>query len=52
MRWWRSRNRERDLERELRSDLDLEAAEQRESGLSTEQAALRGYAGARQHCPP
>jgi predicted permease len=30
--------RERDLERELRSDLELEAAEQQENGLSAEQA--------------
>ena len=38
MRWWRRGERERDLERELRSDLELEAAEQRENGLSAEQA--------------
>jgi predicted permease len=38
MRWWRSRDRERDLERELRSDLELEAAEQQEKGLSAEEA--------------
>jgi hypothetical protein len=38
MRWWRRRGREEDLERELRSDLELEAAEQQESGLSAEQA--------------
>src|SRR5882724_3425438 len=38
MPWWRNKNRERDLERELRSDLDLEAAEQRESGLSPKEA--------------
>jgi predicted permease len=38
MRWpWRQ-EREEDLERELRSDLELEAAEQRESGLSAEKA--------------
>jgi putative ABC transport system permease protein len=35
--FWRKR-RERDLERELRSDLDLEAEEQRERGLSPEDA--------------
>ena len=36
--WRRRRSRERDLERELRSDLELEAAEQQESGLSAEEA--------------
>ena len=34
----RRRQRENDLERELRSDLELEAEEQRESGLDSEQA--------------
>ena len=38
MRWWHRKNRERDLERELCSDLELEAAEQQEAGLSAEQA--------------
>jgi hypothetical protein len=38
MRRWRRRDRELDLERELRSDLELEAAERRESGLSDEEA--------------
>ena len=38
MRWWRRKERERDLERELRSDLDQEAAEQREQGLSEDEA--------------
>jgi predicted permease len=38
MRWWRRKDREEDLERELRSDLELEAAEQREKGLSPEEA--------------
>ncbi len=38
MRWWRIGKRDADLERELRSDIDPEEAEQRESGLSTEQA--------------
>jgi len=36
--WWRRKERERDLERELCSDLELEAAEQRENGLSPEEA--------------
>lgn len=36
--WWRRRQREQDLERELRSDLELEAEEQRGSGLSPEEA--------------
>ena len=38
MRWWRRKEREQDLERELRSDLELEAAEQQENGLSAEEA--------------
>jgi hypothetical protein len=38
MRWWRGRGRERDLERELRSHLELEAEERQESGLSSEEA--------------
>lgn len=39
MRWWsRRREREDDLERELRSDLDLEASEFQENGLSPEDA--------------
>jgi predicted permease len=39
MRCWRRRKRrDHDLERELRSDLELEAAEQRENGLSPEEA--------------
>jgi predicted permease len=38
MRWpWRQ-ERENDLERELRTDLELEAAEQQEKGLSAEEA--------------
>jgi predicted permease len=37
--FWRLREqREQDLERELRSDLELEAAEQQEAGLSSEEA--------------
>src|SRR5690349_9916178 len=35
---WRRKEREHELERELRSDLDLEAAEQQENGLSPEEA--------------
>ncbi len=38
MRWWQIRKRDADLERELRSDLELEEEEQRERGLSPEQA--------------
>src|ERR1700733_6880479 len=38
MKWWRHRKREEDLDRELRSDLELEAAEREESGLSQEEA--------------
>jgi C-terminal processing protease CtpA/Prc len=36
--FWRRKRRERDLERELRSDLQLEAEEQQENGLSAEEA--------------
>jgi predicted permease len=46
MRWRRRKQSEQDLERELRSDLELEAEEQREKGLSPETAhyaALRAF---------
>ncbi|HZD48609.1 MAG TPA: ABC transporter permease [Silvibacterium sp.] len=38
MRWWRSKKRDADLERELLSDLELEEEEQRERGLSASEA--------------
>lgn len=38
MRWRRRKRHEQDLERELRSDLELEAEEQEQNGLSAEQA--------------
>ena len=38
MRWWQLKKRNADLERELRSDLELEEEEQRESGSSPEEA--------------
>jgi predicted permease len=38
MRWWRHREREQDLEREIRSDLELEAEEQEANGLSPQDA--------------
>src|SRR5271170_2689985 len=38
MRWWQFGKRDADLERELSSDLELEEEEQRESGLSPENA--------------
>ena len=44
--WWRSRKRDRDIERELQSDLDVEQEEQREQGLAPEEArhaALRAF---------
>ena len=44
MHWWQLKKRNADLERELQSDLDLEAEEQRENGLSVEEA---GYAARR-----
>lgn len=38
MRWWQFWKRDADLERELRSDLELEEQEQRDKGLSQEEA--------------
>jgi predicted permease len=38
MAWWQRRQREQDLDRELRSHLELEAEEQREAGLSAAEA--------------
>jgi predicted permease len=46
MKWWQLKKRDADLERELRSDLELEEEEQRERGLSPEEAryaALRAF---------
>ncbi len=38
MKWWKLKKRDADLERELRSDLELEEEEQRDSGASPEEA--------------
>src|SRR5215469_3878882 len=38
MTWWRRKGREGDLDREIRADLELEAEEQGENGLSAEEA--------------
>jgi predicted permease len=38
MKWWQIKKRDADLERELRSDLELEEEEQRDNGLSAEDA--------------
>ena len=38
MNWWRIRKRSEDLERELRADLELEEQEQRDAGLSPDEA--------------
>jgi putative ABC transport system permease protein len=38
MKWWQIGKRDADLERELRSDVELEEEEQRENGLSPEEA--------------
>lgn len=38
MRWWQVNKRHDDLERELQSDLELEEEEQRENGLSAQEA--------------
>src|SRR5215469_14519335 len=46
MRWWQIRKRDNDLDRELRSDLELEEEEQREGGISGDEArhaALRAF---------
>lgn len=46
MKWWQFKKRDADLERELRSDLELEEEEQRESGVPEEEAryaALRAF---------
>jgi hypothetical protein len=46
MTWWRVTKRKTDLERELRSDLALEEEEQRDRGLSSDEArfaALRAF---------
>lgn len=46
MKWWQIKKRDEDLERELRSDLELEEEEQREDGLSPDEAryaALRAF---------
>ena len=46
MNWWQSKKRDEDLERELRSDLELEEEEQREGGVSADEAphaALRAF---------
>jgi hypothetical protein len=38
VRWWRRKERERDLERELLTHLELEAEERRDAGLTPDQA--------------
>ena len=46
MTWWQIRKRDADVERELRSDLELEEEEQRENGVPPEEAryaALRAF---------
>jgi predicted permease len=46
MRWWQTKKRDSDLERELASDLELEEQEQRENGASVDEAhyaALRAF---------
>src|SRR6202021_1458839 len=46
MTWWRIKKRDADVERELRSDLELEEEEQREHGVPPEEAryaALRAF---------
>jgi predicted permease len=43
MHWWQLRKRHADLERELRSDLELEEEEQRENGLPRDEARYAAY---------
>jgi predicted permease len=46
MKWWQTRKKDADLERELRADLELEEEEQRESGVppgEVHSAALRAF---------
>lgn len=43
MRWWPIGKRDEDLERELQSDLELEEEEQREQGLSAEEARFAAH---------
>lgn len=43
MKWWQLRRRDADLERELRSDLELEAEEQRKNGLSASDARIAAH---------
>ena len=38
MKWWQIKKRDGDLERELRSDLEMEEEEQRETGVPAEEA--------------
>ncbi len=40
MKWWRTRQRDAELDRELSCDLELEEEEQREKGLSAEDARI------------
>jgi predicted permease len=49
MKWWPMKKRNADLERELRSDLELEEEEQRERGVGREEAryaAMRAFGNA------
>lgn len=43
MKWWQLKRRDADLERELRADLEIEAEEQRENGLSVADARVAAH---------
>jgi hypothetical protein len=51
MRWWQLKKRDADLERELRSDLELEEEEQREKWPIRRGGSLRRSAGFRRPDP-
>jgi hypothetical protein len=43
MKWWDLKKKRADLEREIQSDLELEEEEQREIGISPEEARFAAH---------